>query len=711
MPMPHRAPKGVRSASAAFLTLVATFVALAACAFAGGAVAQEEAAVFEDTTSVVVVEVPVNVVRDGQPVRGLTADDFEIYDGRRRMPIVDFEVVDLETVSGTRRDDGGGAVPMPARRHFLLLFDASNMGGAALRRSLAGARRMLSEALHPADLVGVGVYSQRGGAGLLLGFTPDRRQVRAVLDRLEGKAPEGEEPGSQPVQDPLRLVARGSLADLGGEDLAAELAEGLSGRGAMVAETLRDMSRLNVARRRELERSAFATMADALGGLADVAAGIDGRKFLVLFSRDWSSDLFFEENEGRRSLLDENAGARSLNDLQGLVSRFQQGGWTVQAVDTGGAGDGGLAAGGAFTSLARETGGEVFRNFGDLGTAMERMLDKTSVTYLLVFRADGVKADGAFHPIRVKLAGRSKGADLLHRSGYLAPSDAEEEDGSRRLGTAEMLLSGEDSGDLEVAALVAAFRGSPELAEGKSLVTAWFEVPGKDLLASATGDTLQLEVYAYILDRESEIHDFFSQNLSLDLSKVGDRLGGSALKLYGDFDLAPGAYDLRLLIRDPASGRHALRGYPFAVNPFVDGAARLLPPFFLDDDGEALVVRERVADGEEDRYPFVIGDDELFVPVIEARVDPEDGGRARICLMGYHLMRDDLLLDASLVASDGSLLAKDRLLVMGRGETGADGFDRLYFSLDATGLAVGDYQMLVSLHDLGRGHSEDTFMP
>ena len=42
-----------------------------------------------------VVEVPVQVVKDGEPVRGLTAADFEVYDGRKKLPVTGFEVLDL----------------------------------------------------------------------------------------------------------------------------------------------------------------------------------------------------------------------------------------------------------------------------------------------------------------------------------------------------------------------------------------------------------------------------------------------------------------------------------------------------------------------------------------------------------------------------------------------------------------------------------------
>lgn len=36
---------------------------------------------FDDTATVVAIEVPVNVTVDGEPVRGLTVDNFEILDG------------------------------------------------------------------------------------------------------------------------------------------------------------------------------------------------------------------------------------------------------------------------------------------------------------------------------------------------------------------------------------------------------------------------------------------------------------------------------------------------------------------------------------------------------------------------------------------------------------------------------------------------------
>src|SRR5689334_13938342 len=80
---------------------------------------------YTESTDVVVVEVPVQVLNDaGQPVRGLTADDFEVSERGRKQKIVGFEVLDLKVAvpgAGPKQ----APPPVSARRHFLFLFDLS----------------------------------------------------------------------------------------------------------------------------------------------------------------------------------------------------------------------------------------------------------------------------------------------------------------------------------------------------------------------------------------------------------------------------------------------------------------------------------------------------------------------------------------------------------------------------------------------------------
>jgi VWFA-related protein len=129
---------------------------------------------FSGTTDVTVVEVPVQVVKDGEPVRGLTAADFEVFDGRKKVPITGFEVLDLSATQASAAQ--AAQIPISARRHFLMLFDLSFSEPSALSKARRAAADVVTS-LHPADLVAVATYSQLQGPQLVLGFTPDRQQI------------------------------------------------------------------------------------------------------------------------------------------------------------------------------------------------------------------------------------------------------------------------------------------------------------------------------------------------------------------------------------------------------------------------------------------------------------------------------------------------------------------------------------------------------
>jgi hypothetical protein len=75
--------------------------------------------------SVTLVEIPVEVTKGDEPVRGLSAADFEVREGKNVLPIVSFEVIDLEAPPKPE------APPPPpaARRHVLFLFDFANSPG------------------------------------------------------------------------------------------------------------------------------------------------------------------------------------------------------------------------------------------------------------------------------------------------------------------------------------------------------------------------------------------------------------------------------------------------------------------------------------------------------------------------------------------------------------------------------------------------------
>jgi hypothetical protein len=136
---------------------------------------------FAATTQVLSIEVPVQVTRDCEPVRGLQAGDFQVWEGRRKLAVTGFETLDLGSASASAGKTAG--VPAAARRHFLLLFDLAFSEPRSVVRARQAAAGLLDQ-LKATDLVAVATYSALRGPQLVLGYTADRRQLETALASL-----------------------------------------------------------------------------------------------------------------------------------------------------------------------------------------------------------------------------------------------------------------------------------------------------------------------------------------------------------------------------------------------------------------------------------------------------------------------------------------------------------------------------------------------
>ncbi|MCP4657701.1 MAG: hypothetical protein GY856_20025, partial [bacterium] len=104
----------------------------------------DEPPAFGETTTVVAVEIAVNVVKDNLPVRGLGPENFEVFERRRPQELSGFEVIDLRLPGEAPQVAGAAELPIAGRRHFLLLFDLS----FTRNRSLSLATRAARELVH-----------------------------------------------------------------------------------------------------------------------------------------------------------------------------------------------------------------------------------------------------------------------------------------------------------------------------------------------------------------------------------------------------------------------------------------------------------------------------------------------------------------------------------------------------------------------------------
>jgi VWFA-related protein len=691
----------------AFLPLLCLVLASPPAA-AQGAGAGPPPESFAEETAVVVVEVPVEVVRDGDPVRGLTAEDFEVHDGRTPRPISSFEVVDLAVSAAA---PGGGAAapaaaPSPAgRRHFLFFFDLYFTSVRSLDAAERAARKIVESGLHPTDLVGVGFFSDARGVVVPLRFTADRAQALAALDAFRALLDRDQESAAE------RL-------GMSGKDLAAivgRIGRGVPEKTNLAMDLLMDeyfdenlphmmteMARAN----RESGRGEIEMLAAGLTALARAHAGIEGRKHLLFFS-DGFNDSFLRgertmRNRGRPAGGDAGiADAMAYADLDRMAQEFRRGGWVIDTVEAFGLSGNwdptGFSSEG-MSYIARQSGGTFFTQTNDLSAAMARVLEASSVVYVLTFHVPDAKFDGKYHPIEVKLRGGPAGARAVHRAGYYAPRRAEEGRQTRRAKAIDLLLGPERS-DLRATALVAPFRAAHREGGGGAYVPVIVEVDPESLAPDVRGVATTVEFYGYAFDGGGMVGDFFTQVVRFETARWAETVRAGGLRFVADLELAPGKYDLRLLVRSAASGRAAVQVVPLEVPDFARAGASLLPPFFVQPERAGLTVREMGSESDEAvrAYPFVAGG-QAFVP--SARPVVQAGEEVRLFLAGHNLANGNVELEGRVLGRDGKPVGGVGVMVTAVGrDRNAAGQDHLLATLDAGRLKPGDYTLEVSVFE------------
>jgi VWFA-related protein len=346
----------------------------------------------------------------GQPIPDLTQQDFTLQISGRHQPIQVFSV--------ERNSMQGRTPPQTAQLPFsnraasgdpnivIILFDECN---TALM-DVARARKQLIEVfsrLPPSSRIAL--YLLTNELKILQDFTTDRTALAA---KLAGHAPA---PG---------FTTEGSELGLDIEGRSPALEAALSRAEAMVRDA-RDAHRAEVT-------------LDALNLISAHVAGLPGRKTLVWLTSGvpvllgYDPASFSASRVGQRDLSPEVIRtARNLEradiavdtvDLRGVRPDDQAKLRSTRRQLPNGQPE--FAADPNYdtmVTLAKETGGEVFRNTNDIGRAVQRAIDDSQVSYVLGFYASQDELDGSYRPFRVQVS--SHGAHLRYRSGFFATPD------------------------------------------------------------------------------------------------------------------------------------------------------------------------------------------------------------------------------------------------------------------------------------------------
>jgi len=588
--------------------------------FAASAFAQ-----LRETVNVNVIEVPVSVVdSSGNPVRGLTAANFELYDGGKKQNITSFDKIDF-----TSNEAASAISPLnpAARRSFLLLFDLAFSSPRSLVRSQEAARNFVKSAVKPRDLVGVGTIDNEHGFRLLTAFTTDRELVESAIA----------DPNAFRGSDPLQIANKTFVADLSNGD-SLKTPASPSGRSegaaaaadAAMAERQVQMTKSN----EQYVQGQVERQVDYLGQLAKTLRAVPGRKQVIFLSEGFDAK-YLQGRDIRDTAAtnrDNNAvmsgqywnvdndvrfgNSANLTRLDRMAQSFRASDVVLHAIDIQGvrvqndiASGSNLNSNAGLHVISRPTGGDVFQNSNDLKNNFDRMLHAQEVVYVLAFQAPAVSM-GRYHDLKVKLvnaAGR-----LNYRTGYY--ENGGETTTERALTTAEVIVNDIPQDDVHLAAFAAPF---PSV-NGNSQVPIILDIAGPDLVKEAKGSGASAEIFVYAFDSEGIVRDRLYQRLTLDLKKVGDRLRASGLRFYGTLLLPPGDYAIKSLVRagEPDKknpNESEKRGYARTnITVRKTGDVAVLPPIPIDDQPKWILVRgtERNIPGD---YPFELNG-QNFIP-------------------------------------------------------------------------------------------------
>ena len=534
----------------------------------------------------------------GRHVSDLSAQDFEIFEDGRRQEITNCAYIALPKLAqplptAPPPTAAGILIPPPpsairlrpdrVRRTLALVVDDLGLSFRSTVEVREALKKFVNEQMEPGDLVAI--IRTRGGIGALQQFTADKAQLHAAIERVR-------------FDPTLNRMGVDVFAPIGEGKNLVDTNNGPRGGKAPAGQQVDDL------RESMLTEATLGSLKFVIGGLRD----LPGRKGVVLFSDGLPlfQDLYDRQTIGDAGTRGRGGSAtrsetlpvaqqsdpRIAGALGELIDFANRASVVLYTVDTRGLATRALGAGDDVNTLlgtadvqtsdlishgaaryrnslsneaglqyvAQETGGFLVRNSNDLSQSLERVLDDQRGYYLIGYAPDAATFKGPqdrprFHKIKLTL--KRPGLQVRSRAGFYGRIDeggaVVASEGTRTL--RQVLASPFASGDIRLQ-LTSLFVHEPERGY---LLRSLFHVDTRDLglrdVEGVLGTRLELLAVTFgdngqvvgQLDRVQEIRvapDRLDQALQEGLTY---RLDVPVKQ--------PGAYQLRVAIRDVGTGR------------------------------------------------------------------------------------------------------------------------------------------------------------
>ncbi len=199
-------------------------------------------------------------------------------------------------------------------------------------------------------------------------------------------------------------------------------------------------------------------------------------------------------------------------------------------------------------SMANGTGGQGFANSNDLAGGFRRLVAAPETSYLIGFVPQNLKYDGHFHSLKVALTSKEKYA-VQARSGFYAPKRVETPADAVKQEIEEAVLSQEEQHGLPVQLHTQYYK--VDATDAKLAILAHVDI-GRIRFDKLDGrNNNDLTIVAALFDRNGNFVTATEKVLEMRLRDTTlERLSHTGVTVKSSFDVKPGAYLVRLVVRD-----------------------------------------------------------------------------------------------------------------------------------------------------------------
>jgi VWFA-related protein len=207
--------------------------------------------------------------------------------------------------------------------------------------------------------------------------------------------------------------------------------------------------------------------------------------------------------------------------------------------------------------LAYGTGGTFFHNRNDVDEGLRQAVAAPPLSYLLGFSPQNLKVDGRFHSLKVTLTNKQK-YSVQARNGYYAPKSIPDPAESANQEIREAIFSQEEMHDVPVDLQTQFFK--KDASSARLSVLTHFDLKGIHFRKADGRNHDNLTIATAIFDENG---NFVTGGEKLVQMKLLDttynRLSRSGITLKSSYDVKPGSYLVRLVVRDAEGSQMAAR--------------------------------------------------------------------------------------------------------------------------------------------------------